>query len=146
MEDKGKMGDIALNPDDEAHLTAAVGMIGRTGATQVQIRYSDDEQPVVWFLVAAYKSAETRVRSRSGNPAKRSGLPEMVYESASANDPIEASYRLLERLMDGGFCTHCKRPTGVNRDWQDEMPANKLICWYVYDPENKTFRRSCEGD
>jgi uncharacterized protein YecA (UPF0149 family) len=26
------------------------------------------------------------------------------------------------------------------------MPADKLICWYVYDPETKKYRRGCEGD
>lgn len=148
-DDKGDISEIAMDPEDEAHLTAAVDMIGRTGATQVQIRYSDDEVPVVWFLVAAYKSAETRTKNRrSGNPAQRGApdAPELVYESASASNPIEASYRLLERLLDGGVCQHCGRPSGVNRDWQDEMPASQLICWYTYDPEIRKFRRACEGD
>jgi hypothetical protein len=81
----------------------------------------------------------------------RKGRPVSVgkinhYETAAAMDPLTACYRLAEQLFDGGTCTHCQRPTGITDDWEAKLPLSDRICWYVYDPENKTFRRSCEGD
>lgn len=105
---------------------AALELMRRTGCTGVQIRYSDDEQPVVWFVVAEY--------------------PENRAEVDAALDPIRAALRLCERLVDGGQCAHCERPTGLEPDHIETMPLNDTICWYQYDPELKTFRRGCEGD
>jgi hypothetical protein len=115
---------VTARPElDERMLVAAVKLIGRTGATGWQLRYSDDEQPVIWAAVAEYQGR---------------------YEVAAALDPLRATLRLCERLIDGGQCTHCKRPTGFSQD-VDEMPANQLACWYQWDPELATFRRGCEG-
>lgn len=122
------LGHIVEDPADEAHLTAVMDMIGRTGAKHMQIRYSDDEKPLVWFLVAQYDPTPSR-----------------LWESASGPNPIEAGYRLIERLIDGGICQHCERPSGLNRDWQDDMPLDKMFCWYSYDPELKKIRRGCES-
>jgi hypothetical protein len=113
-------------------LTACIDLIGRTGAHQVQIRYSDDEQPVVWFVVATY------LRRRRGAPTRK------AHETAAALTPDLAAFRLAETLVDGGQCQHCKRPTGVTADWATSQPLSELICWYVYDPELNTFRRGCE--
>jgi hypothetical protein len=110
--------------DDERFL-AALKLIQRTGATGVQIRYSDDEQPVIWFVVAEYSENRSEVDA--------------------AFEPVRAALRLCERLVDGGQCTHCHRPTGLEPDSIETMPLNQTICWYQYDPELKTFRRGCEG-
>jgi len=107
-------------------LLGAIAMIRRTGASSVSIRYSDDEQPVVWLVVASY--------------------PEDRHEVDAALDPIRAILRLLERLVDGGQCQHCGRPTGLEPDSLETMPLDKFVCWYQWDPEVKTFRRGCEGD
>lgn len=58
----------------------------------------------------------------------------------------KAVLRLLEQVVDGGRCTHCRRPTGVSEDWTATLPLEETFCWYVFDPELETFRRSCEGD
>jgi hypothetical protein len=111
---------------DDARFTAALELIQRTGASGVQIRYSDDELPTVWFVVAKY--------------------PEGQMEVDASLNPLRAVLRLCERLVDGGQCVHCKRPAGLEPDHIDTMPLNQTICWYQYDPELKKFRRGCEGD
>ena len=67
------------------------------------------------------------------------------WEVAAAANPVRAALRLCEQLVDGGMCTHCNRPAGLEPDSIDAMPLNDLVCWYQYDPELKTFRRGCEG-
>lgn len=104
---------------------AALDFIGHTGALTVDVRYSDDQEPIVWFLVAEY--------------------PEGRYEVAASLDPERAALRLCERLADGRMCAHCGRPTGFDPNWEQEMPFSAHICWYQWDPELEKFRRSCEG-
>jgi hypothetical protein len=112
------------NPDDP-RFTAALDLLPRTGAREVQIRYSDDEQPVVWIAVALYDEGR--------------------WESASGHDPVVAAFRLLAQLYDGGRCTHCNKPTGFSED-VDALPFDASICWTQWDPELKKFRRGCAGD
>jgi hypothetical protein len=109
---------------------AGIDLIGRTGARQYQVRYSDDELPVVWFCVAIYGQGKKQ-----------------IFETAAAADPVEAVLRLCTQLIDGAQCTHCKKAT-VFYATHDEQPIalDKLFCNYQWDPELKTFRRSCEGD
>jgi hypothetical protein len=101
---------------------AAVALIGRTGAKELTIGFSDEHVPAVWFAAVKYRRA---------------------YEAAGAMDPRQAVLRLLDQLLDGGACTHCGKPTGVTVK-QGTQPLSALICWYQYDPEMKTFRRDCE--
>lgn len=108
---------------DNDMVLACADLVRRTGASAFQIRYSDDEQPVVWMAVAEY--------------------PGQKREVAAGFTPVKAMFRLLEALVDGGQCKHCSRPTGVSEDFTT-MPAGDLVCWYQYDPELKTFRRGCE--
>jgi hypothetical protein len=111
---------------DDPRFIAAVDLIGRTGAKSFAIRYTDDEPPVVWAAVAEYGDGRA--------------------EAAGALHPIVAVLRLAELLVDGGQCTHCGRPTGLDVDSIDTMPLDTLVCWYQFDPELATFRRGCEGD
>lgn len=114
----------------EDKLTAAVEFIRRTGARQIQVRYSDDEQPVIWFVVALYGKR---------GPA---GLDRVI--TAASTTPVDAALRLCEQIADGGICAHCRRPVGFEPKMLNRMPYDKLICWYQWDPENKVFRRGCE--
>jgi hypothetical protein len=113
------------DPTQDPRFVAAVDLIGRTGAKQFQIRYSGDEQPVVWAAVVIY-----------GDGA----------EAAGALHPTVAVLRLAELLVDGGQCTHCRRPTGLDPDSIDRLPFDDVVCWYQFDPELATFRRGCAGD
>jgi len=99
-------------------------MIGRTGSTGFQMRYDDEQDPVVWVAVALYKKGR--------------------WECAAGPGPVEATLRLCEHLMDGGRCAHCGRPSGFNPDFDATMPLEPLVCWYQWDPERKTYRRGCE--
>ena len=119
-----------MNDRDGDKLRAAIDFIQRTGATQVQVRYSDDEKPDLWMVVALYNKK---------NPLGIEG-----FEVDASSTPLRAALRLCERLADGGLCTHCNRRIGLEPDSISTMPMNKLICWYQYDPELKTFRRGCE--
>jgi hypothetical protein len=122
-----------LDPDTEARMLAAVDLIGRTGAGSFQLRYSDDEEPVVWMAVAQHRLSD-------GDDVRDH------YEATAAMNPLRAVLRLAELLIDGGMCTHCRRPSGIEPDSLDTMPLDTLVCWYQYDPERRTFRRGCEGD
>lgn len=100
-------------------------MIGRTGASNFQMRYQDDEEPTVWIAIAQYDDGR--------------------FECAAAPDIVTATFRLCDTLIDGGVCTHCQRPTGFSPDL-DPLPLAAHVCWYQWDPELGTFRRGCEGD
>jgi hypothetical protein len=111
-------------PAVQERMTAAFDLIHRTGAQSAGIRYQDDEPPTVWIALASYDGDR--------------------HEAAAALDPLRAVLRLCEQLVDGGVCTHCRRPSGLEPDSIETMPLNDLVCWYQYDPELKTFRRGCE--
>lgn len=109
---------------------ACIDLIGRTGAKQVQIRYHDDEQPILWLVAAEFPTIDG-----------------WAFEAAGALDPLRAALRLLETVLDGvGTCAHCERPSGVWEAWEQRPPFDAAVCWYVFDPETEKFRRSCEGD
>src|SRR4249919_3579710 len=102
---------------DQDKLHAAIEFIRRTGARQIQIRYSDDEEPTVWFVVALY-------------PKKGPAGLNAIEADASPISPLRAALRLCERLADGGLCAHCRRPCGLEPDRLDRMPFDSVICWY----------------
>jgi hypothetical protein len=107
---------------EEKQLTAAVDLLGRTGAAEVRIWYCDEEKPpVVWICAGQW----------SGR-----------WQCAAAMGPLGAVFRLCDEVIDGGACTHCHRPTGFTPDL-DAMPMDDLVCWYQWDPELATFRRGC---
>lgn len=114
---------------DQDKLHAAINFLRRTGAKQLQVRYSDDEHPVIWFVVALYDG---------NNPRKIQGA-----EVDASTDPLRAALRLCERLADGGQCTHCERPVGFEPNLLLRMPMDDKICWYQYDPGTKRFVRGC---
>jgi hypothetical protein len=119
--------------DVDDRMAAGVAMLGRTGAQTFRVGYSaeDDGDPVVWYAVAQWV----------GNRA----------EAAGALDPVTAVMRLCEQVIDGGMCAHCHRPTIF--DPEGPLPPNPMDdalaamgCVYAWDPELRTFRRSCEGE
>jgi|SRR5580765_2277178 len=109
--------------EDDARFTAAVELIGRTGAIEFQIRHSpEDDLPVTWTAIGKWGK---------------------VYEVAASMYPLEAIFRLCDQVIDGGECTHCHKPAGFEPSI-DPMPLSQFVCWYQWDPECKTFRRGCE--
>jgi hypothetical protein len=107
---------------DAPRLMAGVDLLRRTGADEFKIQYcEEDAPPVIWM-------ASARWRGR--------------WEVGAALSPRTAIFRLLDQVIDGGRCVHCKRPTGFEPTI-DPMPLNTMVCWYQWDPERKTFRRGC---
>ncbi len=102
-------------------MTAAVDLVGRTGAAEFQIRYCEEEKPVIWTAAACWRGR---------------------WEAAGAMNPLDAVFRLLELVVDGGTCKHCKRPAGFDPG-TDSMPLDELVCWYQYDPGTKKFAKGC---
>jgi hypothetical protein len=109
--------------EKDPRIPAAIDLIRRTGASEFSFRYSDDEPPVVWMAIAKWGK---------------------TWDIGAGVNPTIALFRLLDQVIDGGQCVHCKRPTGFEES-VDEMPLDKLVCWYQWDPERKIFRRGCEG-
>ena len=127
-------------PSEDPRFIAAVQMLERTGSSEFQLRYSDDEQPTVWIAVAQWHMKDGRPVHRSRDGAQ------VRYECAAAIGPIEAVFRLCSQVMDGGTCEHCGRPSGFSEDVGGTMPLEGYVCWYEWDPELQTFRRGCEGE
>ena len=128
---------VGMGPEAEARLAAYTQMARRSGATALQIRYSDDRQPTVWMAVAELHP--TIIEGR-----KIAGRGEARFVVGAGLEPVAALYRLLEDMVDGSFCVHCSRPTGITDDFEPDMPLEDRICWYRWDPELATIRRGCE--
>lgn len=132
-------GDHVPEEEMDPRFVAGLDLIRRTGALQVQVRWSDDEEPHVWFVTARHNFGPDRHPRPEGEPGT------VHWSVAAALHPLGAVFALLEELVDGSFCVHCQRPTGVT-DEVEGMPLDQVFCWYVFDPELKTYRRGCEGD
>lgn len=130
--------DATNIPDvDDPRFRPALDLLRRSGARSVQLRYSDDDQPVVWFVVVEHGL------DVDGHPIREGGV--VHYETAAALNLLTAVFRLCEQVIIGGTCAHCGRPSSFEETlaptfWNDEL------CWYQWDPERSTFRRSCEGE
>lgn len=122
----------------DPRLVAAVDMIRRCGAQQVTFGFADDVKPPLWWAWAEFHT------DAAGRP--RGDGKERRHEAAGAMNPLRALLRLAETIVDGSLCRHCGRPAGLDPDEIESMPAERAICWYLYDPELRTFRRGCEGD
>lgn len=112
---------------DDKRFTACVALIGKTGATQFQIRVSDAPEPDMWIAAAEY------VEEGKSKWLLAAGL-----------DPLRAVFGLCEELVDGGMCVHCEKTTAITLLFGEAMPMRDQVCWRQYDPELATFRRSCE--
>jgi hypothetical protein len=123
----------------DPRMTAGIDLLRRTGQRSFQLRYSDDEQPVVWMAVGEYGLDE------HNRPVKTGG--ETHHEVAAALHPVSAVLRLLELVLDGGQCVHCNRPTGIFPEREPPTISALMeaaICWYVFDADSASFVRGCE--
>ncbi len=133
---------MTTRPDDDSddpRWVPAVDLIRRTGAREFQIRYCEEEEPVVWMALAMHLI-------RDGRPVPDDGAE--TWSVGSGFTPTAAIFSLCDSLMDGGTCQHCGRPTGFipdNERQVDEELGAPFVCWYRWDPELQTFRRKCEG-
>jgi hypothetical protein len=112
---------------DDPKLIAVAHMVGATGAKQFQIRYSDDEQPVVWMAVATYAGDGVQV--------------------AAAITPEVAAWELAEKLLDGGKCNLCGKPTMLLDDQRPALPPGFTapVEFCVYRLRNNKIVRGCDS-
>jgi hypothetical protein len=119
-----------MDDANKAFLKACVDMARRTGAREWQLRYQDDDNPVVWIAVAKW--------TLDG---------EDIWECAAGMTPPRAAFKLLEQLIDGGMCRVCGRPTGLLE--MDEPPPGTAgstgVCWYAYSASRERFLTGCES-
>jgi hypothetical protein len=126
--------------DKDPRLPAAVDLLRRTGAREVQIRYSDDKEPTVWLVVVKWG-----VDSETGKPIPEAeGDGEFRHDAAAAMTPLAAAFRLCERVLAGSYCVYCNRPAMFSGESLVPVVAAGT-CWYLWDGERKAFRRDCEG-
>lgn len=120
---------------------AAVDTARRTGALAFTIRFQDDEEPTVWIATATHK-----IDLRTGRPVPAKGtVGKKVHTVAAALGPLGAVLQLCEKLLDGGRCEYCGKPTGFEPVDIGDMPLAQSICWVQWDPELKVYRRGCAG-
>lgn len=124
----------------DPRFVGAIDMLRRTGAADFQIRFSDDEQPVVWIAVV-------RHRVKDGLPV--SDGPVNSSMAAAGLTPLEAVLELCEKAIDGGTCAHCHRLTMFTAELSttslDDL-IDLAVCQTMWDPELATYRRACEGN
>jgi hypothetical protein len=110
---------------DDPKFLAAVDLIRRTGAAAFKLRhYSEKDKPkIVWVACVTY--------------------PDGKAEVDASQNALSAVLRLAERLLDGGQCQHCGRPSGLDPDSLDRMPVDEFVCWYQFDPGSAKFIRGC---
>ncbi len=126
-----------MSDPTDPKMVAAIDMLRRTGAAETQIRYSDDEEPTVWFAVVRHRVG------RDGRPKAKGKVNS--WETAAGHTPTEALLRLCAQVVDGGTCVHCTKPTMFLAELDDNpTPLDPLFCLSEWDPELETFRRSCE--
>lgn len=126
--------EAAIDP----RMVAAIDMLRRTGLSEFELRYQDDHQPVVWMAVGKWNVGI------EGRPVASTKPGTIIYDAGAALDPVRAVFRLCDQVLTGGVCTHCHRPTGFEEAFDVDVPLAEHVCWQQYDPELKTFRRSCE--
>jgi hypothetical protein len=123
------VSEMPDGPELDPRFIPAVDVIGRTGCKSFELRHHggpddhDVDGPLVWCAVATY--------------------PDGRFEVDASGDPVRAVLRLCERLIDGGVCVHCHRPSIFSEDITT-APFDALGCVTAWDPELKTFRRGCE--
>ncbi len=111
-------------------LLALIHFLRGTGAKHVQLRYSDEQQPDIWIVVAKFDGKN------------RYDIDGVEVEASFT--PVRAALRLCERLVDGRKCRYCGKRIALEMDSLAKLPFDHMICWYQYDPELKTIRRGCE--
>lgn len=80
------------NVGDEDAFFAALDLVGRTGASQLEFGYLYDDVPVdqaAWWAHAQYQGVRVMVENQTS--------------------PVEAVEELARKLLNGGMCTACDR-------------------------------------
>jgi hypothetical protein len=129
----------ALDPKmavEDPRYIGAIELIRRVGAREIQLRYDEEQHPIVWVCTAAFSII-------NGKPSGRGKIN--AHQASGGLDPLRAIFALCHICLDRqGVCLHCGRNTMFDENFSPQ-PLENFYCWYQWDPEMKTFRRGCEG-
>jgi hypothetical protein len=118
----------------------ALDLLKRTGVRQVQVRYSDDEDPVIWMVAACWYA------DKHGMPVATKRESEgTMWKTAAGFAPSQALFSLLDALVgehSGGACTHCRRLTGFDPRLHPRAQLEDEKCWWTFNGEE--FVRGCK--
>lgn len=116
---------------------AAIELVRRNGAREIQLRYDDEQKPIVWVAVAGFSII-------NGKPSGTGKIN--AHQVGCGLDPLSSLFGLCHACLDRrGVCNHCQRNTMFDEKFSPQ-PLEAFYCWYQWDPEVKTFRRGCEAD
>lgn len=132
----------------EAKFLAGVALLGRCGATATQIRYSDDEVPTIWFVVALWELEDMPAESPFRQVLADNDR-EHHFEVAAASSPQKAVIDLLEKIVDGGHCTYCHKQMAFFPEPPDTSSLGTALllsggCIISYDEDTESYTRSCQ--
>lgn len=121
---------------EDPRYVAAIDLVRRNGAREIQLRYDDEQNPIVWVAVAGFSIV-------NGKPSGRGKVN--AYQAGGGIDPLSAIFALCRALLDRrGICVRCGKNTMFDETFESQ-PLEYSYCWYQWDPEMKIFRRGCEG-
>jgi len=109
--------------ESDPRFAATIDLLTRIGAIDVQIRYCEEQQPLIWMVVAEFKVED-----------------DPVYRVGAGLDPVQAAFGLADELISGWFCAHCHRPSAFQP--YAGMP-DSIYCLYQWQPELGAFERAC---
>ena len=132
-----KSDDLKSTVEDPRYI-AAIELIRRNGAREIQLRYDDEQNPIVWVAVAGFAII-------NGKPSLGRGKIN-AHQAGGGLNPLLAIFALCRACLDRrGLCVHCGKNTMFDETFEPQ-PLEDFYCWYQWDPELKTFRRGCEGE
>lgn len=111
---------MTAGPAETDAVVATAELVRRMGATSFAVRYSDDDRPIVWLVVAEFGSGRA--------------------EAAGAMTPELAADRLAAELLDGGSCASCGRPTAALEPGDEQFAGLPICAW---SRQGKRYTRSC---
>jgi hypothetical protein len=128
-----------MNEDQDPRFFPALDLLKRTGVRQVQIRYHDDEDPVIWMVAACWYADEHRMPVATKEESEGT-----MWKVAAGFDPSQALFSLLDGVIgehSGGVCTYCMRPSAFD---PSDPPRPRLVdnfCWLTFN--GSEFERGC---
>lgn len=105
--------------EHEREFHAAVDLVGRSGASDLELGYLHDEVPseeAGWWASANYKGAKIFVEGHKG--------------------PVAAAQALAEKVLDGALCVHCNK--------QVTLVPPPIPEYCLWEKEGSRWVRGCE--